>query len=724
MIERKYNIAWGGKDVTATFSDLAEQAGGSVMLACDETVVLATACMSSSSKNNPGFFNLTVEYVERFYASGQILGSQWNKREGRPSDQAVLAARIIDRTIRPLFPHHIKNAVQVIVTVLAVGKMDPKVLAVNAASMAICSSPIPFDGPVSAVSITVPKGESDFKINNYLPSVIDPNNEFDLFVCGKNSKVTMIESMAFEYGEEKMGTALDIAMDEIAVLENWQHEILKTESKDKLVFEKFLLPEDLKTAFSQYVKPILDDGLFGANSKKVIKSAQEAWDTIVTDRYAGSENEKDITDAASDYMHDMLDEMFHNGALAMGKRADLREFNEVRSIYAKAGGISPALHGSGIFYRGETHALAVLTLGSPEDRQEVEGIEAKGKKRFMLHYNFPPYSTGETGRMGGMNRREMGHGFLAEKAFYGVLPKAEDFPYTIRVVSEAVASNGSTSQASICAATIAMMDGGVPIARGVAGIAMGLMQDIKDESNYKILTDIQGPEDHYGDMDFKVAGTVNGITAIQLDIKLSGVTPKILKEAMINAKAARIKILDTITNEISSPRADISPRAPKIVSLTILESQIGAVIGPGGKMVNKLRDEYAVEISIEDDGKVFITGHGDGPDRAKAKIAAMTKVYTVGEIIPTATVERITDFGAFVNIAPGEDALLHISEIAPWRVEKVDALLKVGMQFPVQVVKVEMGKIGVSIKALKPDMFPKPEVKTPPVTNSVPKIES
>ena len=384
MNERNYTLDLGGREFVAKFSDLAMQAGGSVMLSCDSTVVLATACISKSNKGNPGFFNLTVEYVERYYAAGKILGGQYNKREGRPSDQAVLASRIIDRTIRPLFAHHIKNAVQVIVTVLAVGKMDPKILAVNAASLAIATSPVPFGGPVGCVSISVPKNkvdgqneESKLLINNYLPTVTDATNDLDLVVCGKENKVCMIEAMAFEIDNDMMGTALNIAMQEINKLENWQKEVIEKENKnskiEKLVFIKPAVPAELLDLFNEKVLPILKSELFGNKSKIVIADAEKILDEIVEEKYKDNDTARN---AIWDHMHEVLDAMFHDGAIVENKRADLRDFDQVRALFAKAGGVSSVLHGTGIFYRGETHVLSVLTLDGPETRLEVEGIEA------------------------------------------------------------------------------------------------------------------------------------------------------------------------------------------------------------------------------------------------------------------------------------------------------------------------------------------------------------
>lgn len=704
MDERIYSLDIAGKNVTAQFTSLAEQAGGSVIMSCDETVVLATACISRDGKNNPGFFNLTVEYVERYYAAGKIMGGQWNKREGRPSDQAILAARMIDRTMRPLFPSYIKNAIQVIVTVLAVGKMDPKILAVNAASLAIGVSPIPFAGPVGAVSITVPTGGTEMLVNNYLPTVTEPTNDLDLVVCGKGGKICMIESMAFEYDNEKMGQAIDLADTNIAIFEKWQKEIITKEGKEKKVFEEPTIPEDLKAIFNQTFLPRLKTEIYGKDSKNAALAIEDEWHKVVNEQYP---DDKDVYSVAFDYMHDALDQAFHDGAILDGKRADLRRFDEVRSIFAKAGGISPVLHGSGIFYRGETHVLSVLTLDGPETRQGVEGIEAKGKKRFMHHYNFPPYSVGETGRIGGLNRREMGHGFLAEKALVPVIPNYETFPYTIRVVSESTASNGSTSQASICAASIALMDGGVPIKSPVAGVAMGLMQDSKDESKYKILTDIQGPEDHYGDMDFKVAGTEKGVTAIQLDIKLEGVSPKILKEALVEAEKARKHILEIVKKELPQAREEMSLRAPRIAITKVNPDQIGMVIGPGGKTINSIRDLTGTEITIEEDGKVLISGNKEGADKAKTIIEDMTRIFVVGDIIKDAEVTRVADFGVFVKLNNSMEALVHISELASFRVEKVADVIKVGDRVPVQIIKVEEGKIAASIKAIDPNLIKK-----------------
>lgn len=702
MNEREYEVEIGGKKITALFTDLANQANGSVMLKSGGTVVMATAVISKDGKNNPGFFNLTVEYLEKFYASGKILGSQYNRREGKPSDQAILAARMTDRTIRPLFNYHIKNAIQVIVTVIAIGKEDPKTLGVNAASIALHVSDIPWGGPIGAIHLSKVKGETEIKINNYVSQQDEPVYDLDLLVCGKEQTINMIEAMAFEMSEDEMGKCFDLAVSEIQKWEDFQNKIRKEIGKEKMDFPKIEVPSEVVSLFQEKIQPMLEEKLFSGESKQVTNEAEGLWNEIIKEKY-GVDDDKERY-AAADYIYHYLDNAFHNAALVKGIRADGRKLDEIRNLYAKAGGISDSLHGSGIFYRGETHILSVLTLAGPESMHTIDSIEFSAKKRFMHHYNFPPYSCGDTGRVGGLNRREMGHGFLVEKALTCVIPEKNVFPYTIRVVSESTASNGSTSQASICASTIALMDGGVPIKNPVAGISVGIMIDQKDKNKYVLLSDIQGPEDHYGDMDFKVAGTENGITAIQLDVKVDGVAVHILKDALVRARTARIKILETITKEISSPRKDISENAPKILSTKIKKDQIGMVIGPGGKNINAIREETGTEITIDEDGTIYVTGKGDGANKAIKIIEDMTHEYKVGEAY-TGTVIKLMDFGAFVNIGGGE-GLVHISEIAPFRVEKVSDMLKEGDRVPVKIIKVdEKGRLNLSIKEADNNFF-------------------
>jgi polyribonucleotide nucleotidyltransferase len=715
MHSKEYEVEIGGKKITAMFSDLADQANGSVILKSEGTVVMATAVISKDVSKSLGYFNLTVEYLEKFYAAGKILGGQYNKREGRPSDQSILAARMIDRTIRPLFDQHIKNAVQVIVTIIAVGNTDPKTLGINAASMALHLSDIPWNGPIGAVQISKTKparphdssgagGEDQMiKVNNYIPSSDEAVYALDLLVCGKDKTINMIEAMAFELSDEEIGQCFDLASSEISKWEDFEKKLRSEMGKEKLSFPKPETPIEIISLFKKEIVPILDKGLFSVNGKKIAYEAIDVWKKIVEEKY--SDDQEEEIAVADDYLHQYFDKEFHHRALTENTRADGRAVDEIRKLYAKAGGISPVLHGSGIFYRGETHVLSVLALGGPEDMLLVEGMESESKKRFMHHYNFPPYSGGETGRVGGINRREMGHGFLAEKALTPVIPDKILFPYTIRVVSESTASNGSTSQASICAASIALMDGGVPIKTPVAGISIGLMASEEDNSKYVLLTDIQGPEDHYGDMDFKVAGTVNGITAIQLDVKVEGVLIHILKEALTRAKAARLKILETIIAEIAKPRESISPNAPKILTVKIKKDQIGLVIGPGGKNINAIREETGTEITIEEDGTVFVTGKNSGPEKAIAIIESMTHEYKVGEKAEGEVV-KIMDFGAFVRIGHETEGLVHISEIAPFRVERVSDILKEGDKVPVKIIKLdEKGRLSLSIKEADKEFF-------------------
>jgi polyribonucleotide nucleotidyltransferase len=708
MQTKEYSINLAGKEIIARFTDLADQANGSVILESEGTVVMATAVISKDGKRNPGFFNLTVEYMEKFYAAGLILGSQYNHREGRPSDKAVLGSRVIDRTIRPLFEKHIKNAVQVILTVVAVGKADPVILAVNAASLALATSDIPWGGPVGAVHIS--KSGNGLEVNNYIPKEkgVDPYT-LDMTICGKGGTINMIETMAFEDSEEEIGKAFDLAVEEITKLEEWQNKIVSEIGKEKKVFPKPELPAGVAELFTNEIEPRIGEKVFDnpGMSKDGLHELEHEWELKMDEMFP----EDEVAHGTSiDYFHKKFDELLHVEALQNKRRADGRALDEVRNIFAKAGGISPVLHGSGIFYRGETHVLSVLTLGGPKDALTVEGMELRDEKSFMHHYNFPPYSAGETGRVGGFNRRELGHGMLAEKALYPVIPSKEKFPYTIRLVSESTASNGSTSQASICASSVSLMDGGVPITRPVAGIAMGAMLS-DDGKDFALLTDIQGPEDHHGDMDFKVAGTREGVTAIQLDIKVGGMPVEVLKAGLEGAKKARLGILDVMEAEISSPRDSIAPSAPKIVSYKIKEDQIGMVIGKGGETIQGLQEETGAEISIEDDGTVIATGKDGSAEAAIAKIKDLTKEWGIGEKAE-AIITKIMDFGAFAKLPTGHEGLIHVSEIANFRIENVGEVLAEGQTVPVVVKKIERGKIGLSIKDAQADFVkPKEEPK-------------
>lgn len=703
MQKKEYSVEIGGKTLTAMFTDLAEQAQGSVILKYGETIVLATACMSHDKQEGLGFFNLTVDYVEKFYAAGKILGSRFVRREGRPSEEAILACRVIDRTLRPLFDQSMRHAVQVIVTVLSVDENDPTILAVNAASLALAVSNIPWAGPVGCVRIGKYDTEN-LTINppQNLRLDEDAQYKFDLTVCGKEGNINMIEASARQANEDDLEEALKKASEEITKLENFQKKIVAEIGKEKRVIEKETISPESVALFNENILPKMEDAIFAGAGKAKIDELHNVWNKLVKEKFT---DRKDFS-LEDNLFDDTENDILHEKAIKENKRADGRKMDELRDLYAQAGRLSSILHGSGIFYRGGTHVLSVLTLGGPEERNLVDGLQLRVEKRFMHHYNFPPYSAGEVGRMGSTNRREIGHGALAEKALAMVLPSKNDFPYTMRIVSESMASNGSTSQASICASTLALMDGGVPILAPVAGIAMGLMYESDDK--YKILTDIQGPEDHHGDMDFKIAGTREGVTAIQLDVKVEGVPIKILGEAMKQAKAARVIILDRIEKEISKPRASISDKAPKILIIKINPDKIGMVIGGGGKTIKEIKEKTGAEITIEDDGTVYLTGVGESAELAKKIVEEMTHEFKVGEILKGEVV-KIADFGAFVKLNHFTDGMVHISEIAPFRVERVSEFLKDGMIVPVKVINIdiEKGRIGLSIKEADKDFFKK-----------------
>lgn len=716
MQKKEYSVEIGGRTLTAIFTDLAEQAHGSVMLKYGETVVLATACMSKDSAKGLGWFNLTVDYTEKFYASGKILGSRFVRREGKPSEEAVLGSRVIDRTLRPLFDHSIRHAVQVIVTVISVDDNDPTILAVNAASLALAVSNIPWNGPIGCVRIGKYNDEKENRELKINPSQKlredDSEYKFDLTVCGKGGNINMIEASAHQTPEAELAEALQVASAEITKLEDFQKKIVKEIGREKRIIPKEEInPESVKL-FNENILPKMEQAIFsgpgsprfgsGEAGKKKIDELHTEWNNMVKETYPDREDFS-LEDALFDETENKI---LHDKAIKENKRADARAMDELRDLYAQAGGVSSILHGSGIFYRGGTHVLSVLTLGGPEDRHLVDGMQLRVEKRFMHHYNFPPYSAGEVGRAGFTNRREVGHGALAEKALAMVLPSALDFPYTVRVVSESMASNGSTSQASICASTLALMDGGVPILAPVAGVAMGLMYE--SDREYKILTDIQGPEDHHGDMDFKIAGTRAGITAIQLDVKVEGVPTKILLEAMIQSKKARIAIIDRIEKEIGAPRKEISPNAPKILIIKIKPDQIGMVIGSGGKTIKEIKEQSGAEITVEDDGTVYFTGKGESAEIAKKIVEEMTHEYEVGEVLKGEVV-KVADFGAFVRLNEYTDGMVHISEMAPFRVERVSDIIKEGMIVPVKIIKVDnvAGKISLSIREADRDFFGK-----------------
>ena len=687
--------------MTAEFNDWADQANGSVLLRYGNSAVLATVVMGSK-ETNLDYFPLSVEYEEKFYAAGAILGSRFMRREGRPSDEAVLSGRIVDRTIRPLFPKGLKRDVQVIISVLALEDYDPDVLAVNAASLAIATSNIPWNGPVSAVRVGIHEDATSTFIVNPTYKERDeagvPRATMDLLACGKDGLINMIEVGAKEVGEDVLEAGLAKASEEIEKMQAWQQMIVRERGVEKKVIAPGEDTANLEGAWSAVMTTKLT-ALGGKLEKTDMGTLKSEWAKAVTEQF--SDIKPGVVDA---FYEQKMDEYVHDLAINEGKRVDGRRLDEIRPLFAQAGGVSPVIHGTGLFYRGQTHVLAALTLGGPGDAQLLDTIEFQDtKKTFMLHYNFPPFSVGETGRFGGMNRRMIGHGALAEKALRAVLPTKDQFPYTIRIVSECLASNGSTSMATVCAGTLALMDAGVPIARPVAGIAMGMMSDAKKQV-YKVLTDIQGPEDHHGDMDFKVAGTSEGVTGVQMDVKVEGVPLKVLGEAFAQAKKARLQILDVITGTIPAPRADISPRAPKILSTHVKVDQIGLVIGPGGKTINGIRERTGCDdITIEEDGTVFVTGKAGTAEAALKQIIDLTRDYEVGERFEGPVV-RLMDFGAFVKIGPNQDGLVHVSEVAPFRIGKITDAVQIGDVVPVVIKEIdEKGRYNLSIKAADPD---------------------
>ena len=623
------------------------------------------------------------------------------RREGRPSDEAVLSGRIVDRTIRPLFPKGLKRDVQVIISVISLEDYDADILAVNAASLALATSNIPWKGPVSAVRIGIEDGSDGLIVNptyGQRSEELPPKARMDLTVSGKDGLVNMIEVNAREVTESVLDKALAKASEEIEKIQTWQKTIIAEQGKAK---EEFAAPDvtpEVEAAFAEIIESKLK-ALNGIMSKEAFGEMKLEWATQAVLKFP------DVKPQLLDgYFERRIDEYVHDLAIQEGKRVDGRALDEIRPLRAQAGGVSPIIHGTGLFFRGQTHVLAALTLGGPGDAQLLDTIEFQDtKKTFMLHYNFPPFSVGETGRVGGFNRRMTGHGARAEKSLRAVLPTKDVFPYTIRIVSECLASNGSTSMATVCAGSIALMDAGVPITRPVAGIAMGLMSDAK-AGVYKVLTDIQGPEDHHGDMDFKVAGTSEGVTGVQMDVKVDGVPLSTLTEAFAQAKKARLQILDVITKEIAVPRTDISPRAPKILTIIVKKDQIGLVIGPGGKTINGIRERTKCDdITIEEDGTIFITGKSGTAEAAFKEINDLTREYMVGERFEGPVV-RMLDFGAFVKIGPNTDGLVHVSEIAPFRIDKISDAVAIGDIVPVVIKEIDdKGRYNLSIKAADPD---------------------
>ncbi|MFA6252362.1 MAG: polyribonucleotide nucleotidyltransferase [Candidatus Paceibacterota bacterium] len=691
------------KTITVEFKDLAERANGSVFVKYNDTCVMANCVMSPKEIEGLDFFPLTTLYEEKFYAVGKIFGSRFQRREGRPTEQCTLNSRLIDRAIRPLFPAGLHREVQVVITCLSWDKtIDPAILGLFAASLALSASDIPWNGPLAPVKF----GEKNDEISAF-PLVEDDKEatKLDMTVSflrsesGKEILVNMIEAGMKEVPEETVAKVMFSGKEYAEKMVSFQEKIVKEIGKQKVELHPFPIDEDFETGIKQFLAGKIEKAMFTDGSLSGLKDEFAEYikkfedDLLVKKAYHIFEYEAEKT--------------MHDGAIKKDIRIDGRNSKQLRNIECDAG-ILNRIHGTGIFCRGQTKVMSFLTLGAPGDQKIMEEMEVIGKKRFMHHYNFPPYCVGETGAMRGPGRREIGHGMLGEKALRGVLPDPTDFPYTIRIVSEVLCSNGSSSMASTCGACLALMDGGVPIKAPVSGIAMGLMLDMDktkstEEKAYRIITDVQGEEDHFGDMDFKVAGSKNGVTAVQMDIKIRGITEKIINEALAQAKIARLEILDKMLSILPEPRKDISKFAPRIYILKINPLKIGDVIGPGGKIINEIIAACNVTIDIEDSGDVFVTADKkeDG-ERAIGWIKNLTHEVTVGEIFLGATVKRILDFGAFVEFLPGQEGMVHISELDEKRVAKVTDILKVGSVIPVKVISIdEQGRINLSLKQAK-----------------------
>ncbi|HAI74089.1 MAG TPA: polyribonucleotide nucleotidyltransferase [Candidatus Moranbacteria bacterium] len=698
MEQKKWSLQIGGRILEIETGLLAGQANGAVTVRYGDTIVLATAVMSKGASRISGYFPLMVDFEERYYAAGKIKGSRFIKREGRPSDDAVLSGRAVDRTVRPLFNHRMRNDVQVIITVLSYdGENDPDTLAIIAASTALSISNIPWNGPVAAARVG--KNKEEFILNPVNGELTE--GELDLLVSGSSDKINMIETAAKEIPEEEILKALAFGQEAIKKITGFILEIQKEAGKEKSAPALVAgTPE-----FEEKIKEILlSEGLAEAlydKDKKIIENKLSAIQDKVKEYIKTNfpEEIEKLKEVAEIVFEEVSDEIVHKNILEKELRPDGRKLDEIRNIECLTG-ILPRTHGTGLFTRGETQALTITTLGSPGDQQVIDTMEVDMKKRYIHLYNFPPFSVGEVRPMRGPGRREVGHGALAEKALVPVLPSKEEFPYTMLLVSEILSSNGSSSMASTCGSTLSLMDAGVPIKRPVSGIAMGII--VGKDNNFKILTDIQGLEDHYGDMDFKVAGTEKGITAMQMDVKVDGVSLEMLSAVLTQSHKNRLEILKKITETISEPRKEMSQYAPRIIILRINPEKIRNVIGTGGKIINEIIDQTGVQIDIEDDGMIYITSPDEASaEKAKQWIDNLTHEVKAGELF-NAKITRIMAFGAFAEILPGQEGLIHISEIADRRIEKVEDVLKIGDVIAVKVKEIDsQGRINLSARMAK-----------------------
>ncbi len=666
---KKYTTELDGAPIVLEISDLAKQANAAVLGKYGETAVLATVVMGKKDKEGD-FFPLTVDYEERFYAAGKIIGSRFIRREGRPSDEAILSGRLIDRTIRPLFDQRLRRDVQVVLTVMAYdGKNDPDVIALLAASTALSISDIPWDGPVAGVKTV---------------------NEYQGFFAGVEEKINMIEFSGKEIVEKETVKVFEDSQKKIKDLIIFQKKIIKELGKPKLKMDFYRNPQtekETKDFIKNELPTVTKNG--GLNELK----------NLLMEHLKGMGLPAQDLKFADEIFEEEVNNYVHKQAIEHNERPDGRKMDEVRALYAEIE-LFERTHGSGLFVRGDTQVFATTTLASPAQAQLIETMETSEKKRFMLHYNFPGFSTGEMSKRGGTGRREIGHGNLAWKALNAMLPPKEKFPYTIRIVAETLSSNGSSSMASTCASSLSLMDAGVPIEKHTAGIAMGLMLE---NSKFKVLTDIQGPEDHHGDMDCKIAGTDKGVNAIQMDVKVTGITKEIFEKTLEQAKKARLQILEVMNKTIATAKPKVSQYAPTILILNINPDKIGAVIGPGGKIINGLIAQYnnKVSIDIEQTGQVYIASVDPKvAEEVLETIKLITRELKVGDIIE-GNIIKILDFGAIVDLGGGQDGMIHVSELKEGFVKKVEDVVKMGDFVRAKVIRAEEGKIGLTLKNLK-----------------------
>lgn len=702
MAKQEFHLDFCGRGITVETGEIAKQADGAVIIRYGDTVTLSTACASNQAKEGIDFFPLTVSFEEKLYSVGKIPGG-FLRREGRPSEHATLTARMIDRPIRPLFAEGFRNEVQVVNTVLSVDQdASPEMAAMFGASLALCISDIPFNGPIAGCKVGRINGEL---VAN--PTVAQmEESDIDLTVAGTAQALNMVEAGAKEVSEEDMLAALMFGHEQIKKLCAFQEEIVAACGKEKREIELYAVDEtidrEVRSNFEAQIRAAVSIKEKLERYGKIDDLTDEAAEMIANKEYASEKEQNNAVKQAREICRGIEADEVRRLIIEDKVRPDGRQIDEIRPLNSQVD-LLPRVHGSALFTRGETQVLSTTTLGALNDNQIIDDLTVVESKRFMHHYNFPPYCVGETGRMGNPGRREIGHGALGERALAQVLPSVDEFPYTIRTVADVMESNGSSSQASICAGTMSLMAAGVPIKAPVAGIAMGLIMD-DDSGKYTVLTDIQGMEDHFGDMDFKVAGTKNGITALQMDIKVTGITKNIFEEALAQAHKARLEILDNMLACISEPRTQLSPYAPKIAMMNIDPDKIKDVIGPGGKMINEIIAQCDnVKIDIDDDGKVVIYHNDyDTIEKAKQMISDIVRVAKVGDVY-AAKVVRLEKFGAFVNLFGNTDGLLHISKISHHRVDKVEDVLKLGDVIDVKVTEIDnKGRINVSAKALLP----------------------